>query len=228
MVKISFPKPGEVVRDIEGRRYKLVKQLNQGTQGSVFTIEASDEILVKVCVPSHSGDCANLRKHLRLLARRNIEADSLVLPRAVLDEPHLGYVMERVNGIPLSHLIYPSDRNPNWHTSTGGLRRRLRIGAQLARTFQQIHCNGLCYVDLSWDNVLVGSDHKEASVKLIDPDNLIIPGSSLSKVIGTPGFIAPEVLKESRFPNHETDRWSLAVAIFHLLVLTGVESESSQ
>ncbi len=219
MAKYSFPKPGETVRDLEGRRYKLVEQLNQGRQGAVFAIEDAD-ILVKVCLPPRSRHSEDLRKHLRLLTRRNLEADALVLPRAVLDEPYLGYVMERIDdAVALSHLVYPSDRNANWHTSTGGLRRRLRIGSELARTFQQIHRNGLCYVDLSWQNVLVPSDSMKTSVKLIDPDNLIIPGTSLTEVIGTEGFIAPELLKESRFPNHASDRWSLAVAIFYLLVL---------
>lgn len=221
MAKFSFPKPGEMVRDIEGRCYRLIEQLNEGRQGVVFTTEDAS-ILVKVCRPPQSRHTDETRKQLHLLTRRKLDINSLVLPRAVLNEPYLGYVMDRVqDSIPLSNLVYPHprDRNPNWHASTGGLRRRLRICAELARTFEQIHRNGLCYVDLSWQNVLVPSDPTTTSIKLIDPDNLIIPGTSLAEVIGTEQFIAPELLKESRFPNHASDRWSLAVAIFYLLVL---------
>ncbi len=219
VTKFSFPKPGAVLRDTEGRRYKLVAQLNQGMQGAVYTTEDVN-ILVKVRKqPSHHSK--DFHRHLRLLIRRNLEVDTLVLPRAVLDEPYLGYVMERVNdSIPLSELVYPKIRINNWHVATGGLRRRLRIAAELAKTIQQIHRNGLCYVDLSWQNVLVSSDPKQPFIiKLIDADNLIVPGTSFAEVMGSPGFIAPEILKESRFPDHACDRWSLAVAIFNLLVL---------
>lgn len=69
------------------------------------------------------------------------------------------------------------------------------------------------------ENVLVPSDPKATSIRLIDPDNLIVPGTTLATVIGTRWFIAPEILKESRFPDHACDLWSLAVAIFYLLVL---------
>lgn len=218
MPKFSFPKPGAVIRDIEGRRYKLVAQLNQGMQGAIYTTE-NENILVKVRKPPDSSS-ADFHKHLRILIRRNLEVDALVLPRAVLDEPYLGYVMERVNdSIPLAELVYPKILTTNWHVATGGLRRRLRIAAQLARTIQQIHRNGLCYVDLSWQNVLVSSDPKQTFIKLIDADNLIVPGTSFAEVRGSPGFIAPEILKESCFPDHACDRWSLGVAIFHLLVL---------
>lgn len=220
MARLTFPKPGEVVRDIEGRRYKLSSILGQGAQGTVFTTDDTN-LLVKVCVTPRSGHPEPVRDRLRVLTLRNLKADALVLPRAVLAEPHLGYVMDRVqDAIPLSCLAYPCDGNPTWHETTGGLRRRLRICAELARTFQQIHSSGLCYVDLSMQNVLVPLDPKATSIRLIDPDNLIVPGTSLVTVLGTSGFIAPErLIDESRFPDHACDRWSLAVAIFYLLVL---------
>ncbi len=175
---------------------------------------------MKVCVPPRSGHHEVVRDRLRVLTLRNLRADALVLPRAVLAEPHLGYVMDAVtDAIPLYDLAYPRDNNPTWHQATGGLRRRLRICAELARTFEQIHSGGLCYVDLSMQNVLIPSDPKLTSIKLIDPDNLIVPGTALATVLGTPLFIAPELLKESRCPDHACDRWSLAVAIFSLLVM---------
>lgn len=218
VARLSFPKPGTIVRDIEGRRYKLVAQINQGMQGAIYTTE-DESILVKVRKPP-SSDSADFHKHLRLLIRRNLEVDALVLPLAVLDEPYFGYVMERINDhTSLAEQVYPKSLISNWHVATGGLRRRLRIAAELARTIQQIHRNGLCYVDLSWENVLVPLNPKLTYIKLIDADNLIVPGTSFAQVIGSPGFIAPEILKESRFPDHACDRWSLAVAIFHMLVL---------
>ena len=58
------------------------------------------------------------------------------------------------------------------------------------------------------------------SIKLIDCDNLLPAGSRLAKVLGTPWFIAPEVLTENRPPDQLSDAWSLAVLLYHLLVLT--------
>lgn len=219
MTKFSFPQPGTVIRDLEGRRYRLVAQLNGGQQGVVYTTE-DEKILIKVRTPPNSRDVQYYRQQLRLLARRNLEINALVTPCAVLDEPYLGYVMDRVNdAVSLSELIYPRKLSPTWHIDTGGLRRRLQIGGELARTILQIHRHGLCYVDLSWENVLIPLDTKETFIKLIDPDNLSIPGTSLAEVLGSPGFIAPEILQQSRLPDYGSDRWSLAVAIFYLLVL---------
>ena len=46
-----------------------------------------------------------------------------------------------------------------------------------------------------------------------------MPGTSLSQVLGTPWFIAPELLTDNRLPDYASDRWSLAVMIYYVLVL---------
>ena len=73
VAQFSYPKPGAVIRDMEGRHYKLVAQLNQGMQGAIYTSE-DENILVKVRKPPDSSS-ADFHKHLRILIRRNLEVD---------------------------------------------------------------------------------------------------------------------------------------------------------
>lgn len=62
---------------------------------------------MKVCVPRRSGHHEAVRDRLRVLTLRNLQAEALVLPRAVLAEPHLGYVMDAVTeAIPLSFVTF--------------------------------------------------------------------------------------------------------------------------
>ncbi len=221
MSQFLYPQPGEILKDTEGQTYQLAEQLGQGGQGVVFSTIDSN-VLAKVCIPHKPYEVERIRDRFKVLCLRNLKIQSLVLPRAILADPHLGYLMNRVeDGVSLAHLVYPQSKEDtgSWYQLTGGLRRRLRICAELARTFAQIHQSGLCYVDLSLQNVLVSSDPSKADIRLIDPDNLIVPGTSLSQVLGTPWFIAPELLTDNRLPDYASDRWSLAVMIYYVLVL---------
>ncbi|WP_017714323.1 protein kinase domain-containing protein [Prochlorothrix hollandica] len=227
MSRLSYPQPGDTLKDIQGQTYQLAEQLGQGGQGAVFST-IDPKLLAKICISHKSHEIERTRDRFKVLSLRNLKIQSLILPRAVLEKPHLGYLMDRVEGgISLAHLVYPQNSQnlkdqtdvDTWYQSTGGLRRRLRICAELARTFVQIHQAGLCYVDLSLQNVLIFSDPQKINIRLIDPDNLIVPGTSLAQVLGTPWFIAPELLTDDRLPDYASDRWSLAVMIYYVLVL---------
>lgn len=101
----------------------------------------------------------------------------------------------------------------------------LRIGILLARATRRLHAAGLAHSDLSYKNCLV--DPVTGSACIIDIDGLVVPGKFPPDVVGTPDFIAPEVVMTSHLskqdPNRKlpcinTDRHALAVLIYMYLL----------
>lgn len=107
----------------------------------------------------------------------------------------------------------------------GDWSKYLKICVTLARSIRRMHAAGLAHSDLSYKNVLIDPTTGKACV--IDVDGLVVPGKFPPEVVGTPDFIAPEVIATSyldksdpkRFlPSIRTDRHALAVLIYMYLL----------
>ena len=101
----------------------------------------------------------------------------------------------------------------------------LKVCVLLARAVRRMHMAGLAHSDLSYKNVLV--DPSKGYACVIDVDGLVVPGRFPPDVVGTPDFIAPEVVmtahlaKEDplrQLPRRETDQHALAVLIYMYLL----------
>lgn len=106
----------------------------------------------------------------------------------------------------------------------GSWREYLRICIHIARAVRRMHAAGLAHSDLSYKNVLVDPVTGQASV--IDVDGLVVPGRYPPDVVGTPDFIAPEVVMTNHLAKHDpgrslpsigTDRHALAVLVYMYL-----------
>jgi hypothetical protein len=100
-----------------------------------------------------------------------------------------------------------------------------RVCLNIARAVRRMHAAGLAHSDLSYKNVLV--DPVKGSACLIDLDGLVVPGKFPPDVVGTPDFIAPEVMAtltlpradpKKALPRIETDRHALAVLVYMYLL----------
>ena len=103
----------------------------------------------------------------------------------------------------------------------GNLLGYLNICLNLSRAVRRLHAAGLAHSDLSYRNCLV--DPASGSACIIDIDGLVVPGLFPPDVIGTPDFIAPEVVStmdlkredpNRKLPCRETDQHALAVLIY--------------
>lgn len=101
----------------------------------------------------------------------------------------------------------------------------LQISIRLARAIRRMHAAGLAHSDLSNRNVLI--DPSSGAAVVIDIDSLVVPQIFPPDVIGTRGYIAPEVLatvdKEltdpaRHLPSRTTDQYALAVLIYEYLL----------
>lgn len=118
----------------------------------------------------------------------------------------------------LRNRFLPADQKGTWLT-------HLHMCIKIARAVKRLHAAGLAHSDLSYKNVLV--DPVTGSACIIDADELVVPGKYPPGVIGTPDFIAPEVMEtkalpvgdpKKKIPCIATDRHALAVLIYMYLL----------
>ncbi|MGV1006406.1 MAG: helix-hairpin-helix domain-containing protein [Candidatus Nanopelagicales bacterium] len=100
----------------------------------------------------------------------------------------------------------------------------LQVSLMISRAVRRLHAAGLAHSDLSYKNVLVDPTSGKACV--IDIDGLVVPSKYPPDVVGTPDFIAPEVVATQaldksdparKLPSTLTDRHALAVLIYMYL-----------
>lgn len=100
-----------------------------------------------------------------------------------------------------------------------------QICIRISRAVKRLHAAGLAHSDLSYKNVLIDPTSGKASI--IDIDGLVVPGKYPPDVLGTPDFIAPEVMATKHLPMNDlarklpsiaTDRHALAVMIYMYLL----------
>ncbi|MDR2170022.1 MAG: hypothetical protein LBP59_07770 [Planctomycetaceae bacterium] len=100
----------------------------------------------------------------------------------------------------------------------------LQICLKLSRAVRRLHAAGLAHSDLSYKNCLV--DPARGNACIIDIDGLVVPGLYPPDVVGTPDFIAPEVVAtlhlpikdpNRKLPSRVTDQHALAVLIYMYL-----------
>jgi hypothetical protein len=97
----------------------------------------------------------------------------------------------------------------------------LQLCILMARGVRKMHLSGLAHSDLSCRNVLI--DPPGGRCAIIDVDTLVVPGLHPPEVLGTPGYIAPEVLATQHLafddpqrclPCNLTDLHALAVLFY--------------
>lgn len=129
------------------------------------------------------------------------------------------------------------DKRSKWFTSArnrqylepeeiGDFRAMIRMSITLARAVRRMHQAGLAHSDLSCNNVLI--DPKSGGCVVIDIDSLVVPGLFPPEVVGTHGYIAPEVLETMdlpsgdpgrKLPSSYTDLHALAVLLYEYLLM---------
>lgn len=118
----------------------------------------------------------------------------------------------------LRNRFLPADQKGTFLTN-------LHMCIKIARAVRRLHAAGLAHSDLSYKNILV--DPVTGSACIIDDDSLVVPGKFPPEVLGTPDFIAPEVMetkglpltdKNRKLPSIYTDRHALAVLIYMYLL----------
>ncbi|MBX7135431.1 MAG: protein kinase [Fimbriimonadaceae bacterium] len=213
----------QIVRE-DGSTVPLKRRFAEGGQGIVYLVaqtEGEEPRLAKIYKAPEPSQARRLRE---LIARRNERLSRVVAwPIGLLYDANgapIGFEMPQVaNAFPL----YTAYQIRSRLTKLPGRDYKflVRAARNLAAALHHVHDAGFVVGDLNESNVLVDA---EAMVKLIDADSyqVEIGNEVLTCDVGKSELIAPELQNRNlsklvRTADH--DRFSLAVLLFHLLVL---------
>ncbi len=202
--------PGRRLQFASGR-YTVRRKLGAGGEGEAFGVTDvhGAPMVLKLYYATTSRLSGDLSSRLQALTLLRLWSRSAVLvgaPREVVDvDGHVGYLSGYAPGVALPAF---SKQRP------GDLRAAIGAMAALAAGVGFLAELGLAHGDLSPSNVRVDASGDHCRVGLIDLGNAAPPGRPVADgVLGTPGFIAPEMFAPGAAATLESDRFSLAAMI---------------
>jgi len=200
-----------------GRTYQLVKRLAGGGQGEVFLARSADQEVALKLYHAHLGG-TDQESMLRAMMQRNMASTSegrrFVWPQDVVEVPEWGrwgYAMPLVDR---GRFLDLGELQARRRTVVMGRRRTVEACYQLSSSLRQLHAAGLCYRDISRNNILF--DPATGELRIIDNDNVGVAGDTQCSVEGTPEYMAPEIITGRASPSTVTDLHSLAVLLFEI------------
>lgn len=215
-------------------KYKLLQKIGEGGMGVVWMAEQEEPVRRRVALKLIRASIADKqviarfeaeRQALAMMDHQNI---AKVLDAGTTPQGAPFFVMELVNGIPISEYCDRNKLTPN---------ERLELFVPVCRAVQHAHQKGVMHRDLKPSNVLVQMYDGEPVAKVIDfglakalqhqtklTDKTMF--TEFGQVVGTLQYMSPEqATMDALAVDTRTDIYSLGVMLYELLVgSTPVES----
>ncbi len=207
-------RPGQVVQtEISSTLCKIQSFLGSGGQGEVYQAEMNGQRVALKWYFPRSATSAQY-KILRSLINLGPPNNNFLWPMELstaADVQNFGYIMalreERFKSI-IS--LMKRRISPSFYTLA-------TVGFQLSDSYLQLHSRGLCYRDISYNNIHF--DPATAEIRIGDNDNISVDNQRLGGILGTPRFMAPELVRGEAVPSIQTDLFSLAVLLFYIFMI---------
>jgi len=212
-------KPGQFIQHFQFsflQRYKVVRELGSGSFGKVYEAEHR-QTHQRRAVKELEKSAAEKETHAKFISEVEI------LSR--LDHPHilkLYELYEDANKYYVVSEILTGGELFDYIIKVGHLSEAsaAKIMYQVLSAVVYCHSNGVVHRDLKPENLVLESAPdagRDLCIKLIDfgTSSLFAPSQRLHLKIGTPYYIAPEVL--SMDYNEKCDVWSCGVILYVLL-----------
>lgn len=205
---------GKIIKTRTGSPIKIEDFLGEGGQGEVYLVTYNGEKKALKWYKNAGKDPDAFYKNLE----RNIKSGSpdkaFLWPEEVTEktEGSFGYIMNlRPEGYhELSEFIIA--KKARFSSFKAATEACIRV----VSAFRILHNNGYSYQDLNDGNFFI--DPQTGDVLICDNDNVAENGTN-SGIIGKPRYMAPEVVLGKCMPNSSTDRFSLAIVLFIILML---------
>lgn len=196
-----------------GGIYRIEAQLGSGSMGVVYS--ARDEVLERRVAIKLIRPPSSVRNRFLLEARAMalVSHPNVVAIHAIGEHEHTPFiVMELVEGQTLERWLAPRRVHPD-------LDAALLILNQVCLGVEAIHQAGTLHRDLKPGNVLLDHDLR-ARVSDLGLAVSYLDGSMVRELVGTPGYIAPEIQFDRSAKGCATpqsDLYSLACVAYELL-----------
>lgn len=198
-----------------GKSVKVSSLLGSGGQGEVYVVDYEGQAKALKWYKRtmmFNGSEAFL-KNLRKNVEKGSPSQEFVWPLDVaeLEDGRFGYVMD----------LIPSD----YHQASefflhnvwfAEYRRAVDACLVIVKSFRVLHDRGYSYQDINGGNFFINP--QTGKVLICDNDN-VAPNGVSTGIMGTPRFMAPEVVTGRSLPDVYSDRFSMSVLIFMLLCL---------
>ncbi|WZY90889.1 hypothetical protein YC2023_047624 [Brassica napus] len=201
-------------RDIK-LRYNLGRELGRGEFGVTY-----------LCTDNETGESFACKSILKKKLRTAVDIDDVrreaEIMRVMPEHPNIVTLKETYEDDKAVHLVMEL-------CGGGELFDRIvarghyteRAAASVIKTIMEVvqmcHKHGVMHRDLKPENFLFANKKETAPLKAIDFGLSIFfkPGEKFNEIVGSPYYMAPEVLKQSYGP--EIDIWSAGVILYILL-----------
>ncbi|KAG5028027.1 hypothetical protein JHK87_011541 [Glycine soja] len=202
-------------RSLIGDKYVIGRELGRGEFGITYLCtdrETKQELACKSISKRKlrtAIDVEDVRREVAIMSTLPEHANVVKLKATYEDEENVHLVMELCAGGELFDRIVARG-----HYSE-------RAAANVARTIAEVvrmcHANGVMHRDLKPENFLFANKKENSVLKAIDFGLSVFfkPGERFSEIVGSPYYMAPEVLKRNYGP--EVDVWSAGVILYILL-----------
>lgn len=210
MLKIGDKVPLEL-----GGSAEVKAVLGSGGQGTVYRAEfAGKDYALKMYFPHKLRRPEIFRDNLRRIAedKSNSALNWFLMPRYLTAEYDgtFGFLMD----------LIPSEYKPfhdvlNARVKLSGLYSVVNSAIRITSAFRALHNSGKSYQDLNDGGFFIRPS--DGDVLICDCDNIAPYGEHLG-IAGKPGYMAPEIVRGEKAPDKYTDRYSLAVVLFRLLL----------
>jgi DNA-binding helix-hairpin-helix protein with protein kinase domain len=203
----------QLVSSRSGQSCRVIELLGSGGQGEVYRVQwGSGEYALKWYY-DHSATAAQ-RGGLETLIDQGAPSELFLWPEDIAEAdgvPGFGYIMR----------LRPTEYRGLHDFVSGKVDASFfslaTAGIGLAKAFRSLHNHGLCYRDISFGNAFVNP--ATGAVLVCDNDNVTVNRSNSAGVLGTPDFMAPEIVRMEALPSTRTDLYSLAVLLFYILFI---------
>ena len=207
MLKIGDSVPMEL-----GGGAKILGILGSGGQGTVYRAEYSGkEYALKMYFENKLRSPEIFRENLSRLTEEKIDS-AFVMPLMLTEKTDggFGFLMELVpeEYKPFSDML-------NARVKLSGLYSVVNSAIRITSAFRALHNSGKSYQDLNDGGFFIRPS--DGDVLICDCDNIAPYGEHLG-IAGKPGYMAPEIVRGEKAPDKFTDRYSLAVVLFRLLL----------
>jgi eukaryotic-like serine/threonine-protein kinase len=187
--------------------------LGGGGQGEVYQVSLGGKAMALKWY-SPTAATAEQRQTIETLLRMGAPNERFLWPSELVTAENVqgfGYVM------PLRPASYKGIVDMMRRRVEPSFSALATAGVQLADSYLQLHAKGLCYRDISFGNVFF--DPQTGGVLICDNDNVGVDGETKGGVLGTPRFMAPEIVRGEACPSTQSDLFSLSVLLFYMLMV---------